>query len=234
MIKKYWTHIKTNKYDIYLTSKTVYIFNKDGRVIKKFKDLDYGYMGCVSPNEDLLVVKSSSGRIAVYSLDELELIKKFRFSKIDGSQDDNFIFSPDGKYIFNIERHESTTKTALSIYNTSDFSLEDRLFANEDYLVIDEVEYDSELNSYFVLGFYRDKETRCASKFFIAKLINKELKEMKFIDEKSHGFLCAAKIVEFAGFTEESYNWIFIFKIISLNELKLMDLSLSNLWKRTN
>ena len=105
---------KTNKYDIYLTSKTVYIFNKDGREIKKFKDLDYGYMGCVSPNEDLLVVKSSSGRIAVYSLDELELIKKFRFSKIDGSQDDNFIFSPDGKYIFNIERHESTTKTALS------------------------------------------------------------------------------------------------------------------------
>lgn len=75
MSKKYWTHIKTNKYDIYLTSKTVYIFNKDGREIKKFKDLDYGYMGCVSPNEDLLVVKSSSGRIAVYSLDKLELIK---------------------------------------------------------------------------------------------------------------------------------------------------------------
>ena len=37
---------------------------------------------------------------------------------------------------------------------------------------------------------------------------------MKFIDEKSHGFLCAAKSVEFAGFTEESYNWIFIFKSI--------------------
>ena len=234
MIKKYWTHIKTNKYDIYLTSKTVYIFNKDGREIKKFKDLDYGYRGCVSPNEDLLVVKSSSGRIAVYSLDELQLIKKFRFSKIDGSQDDNFIFSPDGKYIFNIERHESTTKTALSIYNTSDFSLEERLFAKENDLVINWVEYDSELNSYFILGYYRDKETGRASKFFISKLIDKELKEMKFIDEKSHGFLCAAKFVEFAGFTEESYNWIFIFKNISLNELKLMDLSLSNLWKRTN
>mgnify|MGYP003308457137 CR=1 FL=1 len=70
--------------------------------------------------------------------------------------------------------------------------------------------------------------------FFISKLIDKELKEVKFIDEKSHGFLCVAKSVEFAGFTEESYNWMFIFKIISLNELKLMDLSLSNLWKRTN
>ncbi len=96
------------------------------------------------------------------------------------------------------------------------------------------VEYDRKLNSYFILEFYRDKETKCASKFFIAKLINKEIKEMKFIDEKSYGSLCAAKIVEFAGFTKESYNWIFIFKNISLNELKLMDLSMLNLWKRTN
>ena len=152
--------------------------------------MDYGYKGCVSPNEDLLVVKSSSGRIAVYSLDELELIKKFRFSKIDGSQDDNFIFSPDGKYIFNIERHESTTKTALSIYNTSDFSLEERLFAKENDLVIDWVEYDSELNSYFILGFYRDKETRRASKFFISKLIDKELKEEYFEDIKKFKMVC--------------------------------------------
>ena len=48
----------------------------------------------------------------------------------------------------------------------------------------------------FILGYYRDKETGRASKFFISKLIDKELKEMKFIDEKSHGFLDAAKIVE--------------------------------------
>ena len=54
----------------------------------------------VSPNEDLLVVKSSSGSMAIYSLESLELIKKFRFSKIDGSQDDNFMISPDGKYLF--------------------------------------------------------------------------------------------------------------------------------------
>ena len=232
MIKKYWTHIKRNKYDLYLTSKTVY--DKNGNEIQKFKDLDYGYMGCVSSNEDLLVVKSSSDRMAIYSPESLELIKKFIFSKIDGSQDDNFMFSPDGKYLFNIEHYESTTKTALSIYNISDFSLEERLFANEDYLVINKVEYDRKLNSFFILGFYRDKETKCASKVFIAKLINKELKEMKFIDEKSYGSLCAAKIVEFAGFTKESYNWIFIFKNISLNELKLMDLSMLNLWKRTN
>ena len=65
-----------------MSKKTVYIFNKDGREITKFKDLDYGYIGCVSPNEDLLVVKSLSGRIAVYSLDELELIKKFRFLRL--------------------------------------------------------------------------------------------------------------------------------------------------------
>lgn len=42
-------------------------------------------MGCVSPNQDLLVIKSLGGRIAIYSLEKLELIKKFRFSKVDNS-----------------------------------------------------------------------------------------------------------------------------------------------------
>lgn len=231
MIKKYWTYIKTDKYDIYLTTRTVYICGKDGREIKKFKDLDYAYKGCVSNNQELLVVKSSEGRMAIYSLVKLELIKKFRFSKVDGSQDDNFIFTPDDKYLINIERHDSSTKTVLSIYNKSDFSLVKRLFDRRDDLVLSVIEYDKESNDYFILGFLRDLQTRVANKFFVARLFNDELHDMKIIDEKAYGFLCSAKAIEFSGFTEESYNWWFVFKTVSLNELKLMDLSLFNLWK---
>mgnify|MGYP003297047737 CR=1 FL=1 len=56
--------------------------------------------------------------------------------------------------------------------------------------VINRVEYDSELNSYFILGYYRDKETRRASKFFISKLIDKELKEEYFEDIKKFKMVC--------------------------------------------
>lgn len=65
-------------------------------------------------------------------------------------------------------------------------------------------------------------------------MVNKKLQDMKFIDKKSYSFLSAAKAIEFAGFTEESYNWIFTFKTVSLSELKLIDLSLSSLWKNAN
>lgn len=149
MIKKYWTHLETKKYNIYLTSRNVYIFDKNGKEIKNFKDLDYAYRGYVSPNEDLLVIKSSSGCIAVYSLDKLEFIKKFRFSKVDGSQDDNFIFSPDGKYLLNIERHNLSTITALSYYNVTDFTLKERILNEDDSLVLSTIEYDKESNDYF-------------------------------------------------------------------------------------
>lgn len=231
MALKFWSYLETDKYNIGLTSRTIYIYDKQGNEVIKFKDLNYAYRGCVSNKQDLLVVKSTEGRMAIYSLDKLELITKFRFSKVDGSQDDNFIFTSDDKYLLNIERHISSTKTRLSIYDTSDFSLHKHLFDENDNLVLSIVELDKKSNDYFVLGFLRDLQTRVATRFFVAKLIDDELKEMKFIDETEYGFLNLAKFVEFAGFTEESYNWLFVFKTVSLSNLKSMNLSLSNKWK---
>lgn len=233
MVKKYWTYLETKKYNIYLTSRTVYIYDKEGNEIKKFKDLDYAYRGCISNSENLLVIKSSSGRMAVYALDRLELIKKFRFSKVDGSQDDNFIFSLDDKYLLNIERHNSSTKTALSIYDTSDFSLKNRLFTEDENLALNAIEYDNELNCYFILGFYRDVKTRYASKYFIARFIDDKLEDIRFIDEKESHFLLLAKNLDFCGYTEEAYDWLWPFKSYSLEQIKGLKVSLSKVWKKS-
>ena len=50
MPKKFYTLLKIDKYDICLTSKTVYVYEKCGNEIVKFKDLNYAYKGCVSPD----------------------------------------------------------------------------------------------------------------------------------------------------------------------------------------
>ena len=234
MAIKFYTYLETDKYNIGLTSRTVYIYDKHGNEIIRFKDLIYAYMGCVSNNQDLLVIKSTEGKIAVYSLEKLKLIKKFCFSKVDGVQDDNFIFTKDDKYFLNIESHNSSNETMLSIYDTSDFSLKKQLFGENDNLVLTTIEYDKESNDYFIMGFLRDLQTGVAKRFFIAKLIDDELKDMKFIERKEYDFLCLAKIVEFEGFTEESYYWLFVFKSVSLSDLKSMNLSLSSLWKEKN
>ena len=229
MAKQFWTYLETDKYNIGLTSKTVYIYDKEGNEIASFKDLSYGYMGCVSNNQKLLAVKGSEGRIAIYSLEKLELIKKYRFSKVDGSQDDNFTFSPDDKYFLNIERHISSTKTVLSIYDTKDFSLHKRLLDDND-LVISFIEYDKVFKEYFILGFIRNPQTKVAEKYFVCKLENEELNGIKYISTSEYDFYSFAKKVEFEGFTEESYKWSSIIKPVSLKSLKVTNLSLSKLW----
>lgn len=181
----------------------------------------------------MLVIKSTSGNLAFYSVENLCLIKKFRFSKINCAQDDNFVFSLDNKYFYNIERHVSSTKTALSIYNTSDFSMLKRLFSDDDDLVLSIIEYDNESDNYFISRYFRDlTNTNVASKFFVAKLVNDKLEEIKYFDEKTHFFLQTAKTIEAAGFTDESYKWSFLQQTFSLEQLKSMDLSLASMWKK--
>lgn len=70
-------------------------------------------------------------------------------------------------------------------------------------------------------------------KCFVAKLINRQLEEIRYVDNFTFMFYTVAKQVEFAGFTEESYRWLFLFCTNSLSELKKMNLSLSNLWRQS-
>ena len=230
MDKKFKSFIQSKNYKVGFTGRTVYVYDKNDNELTTFKDLTYAYNGVVSPNEKLLVIKSTDGRMAVYSLESLQLIKKFRFSKVDGAQDHNFIFSADGKYLFNIENHIDSTKTALSIYNTQDFSLYKRILQQDD-IVLDFIEYDKDLNEYFILGFFRDLAKKQATKNFVAKLVEDNLQEIKFISEATYFKYAFAKIVEFSGFTQMAYDFTIPFKTISLKELSNMDLSLSSLWK---
>ena len=66
-MKNFKGYIKTDQFKIGCTGQTVYIYDKDGNEVKKFKDLIYAYASAVSPLGDLLVVKSTEGRLAVYS-----------------------------------------------------------------------------------------------------------------------------------------------------------------------
>lgn len=55
-----------------------------------------------SPNSDLLAVKSTLGRIGLFDLNALEMIKTYSPTKSEGR---NICFSPDDKYIISIENN---------------------------------------------------------------------------------------------------------------------------------
>ncbi len=230
---KFVTYIRTKKYDIGFLSKNVIVFDKNGVEITRFNDLSYGYSGVVSPDEKLLVVKSADGIMAIYDLDKLTLIKKFRYSKVDASQDDNLIFSPDGKYLYDIERHGSSSNSALSIYDTNEFKLQKRLFEDDKITQLQIIEYDQVTETFYVLGFIRTLGD-FSTKSFVAKFLNDELQEMKYVNGDAFFPLTFTfyKKLEKCGFTEESYKWLVMDKTITLEQIKKMDLSLASLWSK--
>jgi len=169
MRNSFWSFIGNDNYDIGCTGQTVYLYDKHGVEMARFKDLTYAYTTAISPKNDLFVVKSTAGRLAAYSFDPPALIKKFRFSKVDGGQDDNFCFSADGSELYNIERQTDVLKTALSIYDTKDFSLKRRIFDSDRSVVLTGIENEIETDEFYLLGYFRG-EFGVAEKVFCRKI----------------------------------------------------------------
>ena len=150
---RFVSYISNGIYDIGCTGHTVYVYDKNGTELAKFKDLIYAYYAVISPCGDILVVKSTDGRLAVYSLEGLSLVKKFRFSKVNYAQDDGFCFSADGKYFINIERQSDDLHSVISVYDTSDFGVISQISLGDSGMVQAIEQVDGE---FYVLGFWRD------------------------------------------------------------------------------
>ena len=224
---KFWSYIKNHEFKIGCTGQTVYLYDKNETEIARFKDLPYAYTAAISPNGDIFVVKTTEGRMAVYSFDPPALIKKFRFSKVDGGQDDNFCFSPDGTELYNIERHIDSCKTALSIYNTKDFSLKRRILNDDLSMVLTSIECCSNKNEIYLLGFFRDNNG-VASRFFVGKLNGDTLTDVEIISGEEFEFYRMIINLKMSGFSNKAYDWSYIDK--DLEQLKNSDYSLSELW----
>ena len=238
-MKKFWGYVFNNDFSVGCTGQTVFLYDKDGNELGKFKDIIYGYTPMISPDGTLFVVKSTVGRLAVYSLETLSLIKKFRFSKVDGAQDDGFCFSPDGKMFFNVERQKDDLHSAISVYDTTDFSLANQILLGED-MMLDYIEFDRITNSYYVLGFMRNN--RVIEHGFVAKFEDNQIKKITAISENEYKFYCAYKRLEIMGFTEKAYEESYFtekayewsYTDYELEELKSTNHTLANLYHHYN
>ena len=226
-MKKFWGYATNGKFSVGCTGQTVYLYDNDDNEIGKFKDIIYAYTPMISPDGRIFVVKSTDGRLAIYSLETRSLIKKFRFSKVDGAQDDGFCFSPDGKFFINIERQKDDVHSAVSIYNTTDFLLVKQILLNED-MMLDCIEFDKATNSYYVLGWMRD--VNCDSGYgFVAKFEEQQIKNIVAISEDEFDFYRSYKNLELNGFTEKAYEWL-LYIDCELDKLKKSNYTLAQLY----
>lgn len=229
-MKKFWGYTANDTFSVGCTGQTIYLYDKEGHEIKQFRDLIYAYTPMISPDGKLLVVKSSDGRLAVFSLETLSLLWKFRFSKVDGAQDDGFCFSPDGKFFLNIERQQDSLHSAISIYDTTDFSRVGQVLFGDDKM-INHVEYYKPTNKYYVLGFMRD-EDKTFTNGFVAEFDDCQIKNVTVISKQDHKFYQSYKSLEMMGFTEKAYKWAYT--DANLEELKFVRHSLGELYLHYN
>lgn len=204
-MKNFWGIAKKDNQMVGCTGQTVYLY-KDGTEIAKFKDIKYGYTPMFCPNKNIFVVKSTDASIAVYSLDELKLIRKFRCSKVTCAQDDGFCFSPDGEYFYNIERHIDSCKTRLTVYDTRDFQVCRHLFEDDYSVVLSHIEFDMKRNSFFVLGFIRGSEG-VIEYGFVSAFVEDKLEKITRLTDEEYEYIQGYKALEIMGFTEKAKEW---------------------------
>lgn len=215
-MKKFWGYAFNDKFSVGCTGQTVYLFDDKGNEISRFKDITYGYTPVISPDGKLLVVKSTGGKLAVYSLESRTLMKKFRFSKVDGAQNDGFCFSSDGKLFINIERQKDDLHSAISVYNSVDFSLISQVLLGDDMMA----------------GFMRDSYSLVMRHGFVAKFENYEIKNITAVSDNEYELYYWYKHMELMGFTEKAYEWLS--EAIELETLKAMKLTLAELYFKYN
>jgi len=205
-MRKFWGFYDNGKYKAGCNGQTLYLYDAEGNELAKFRDIPYAYGGAFKPQTNIFVLRSTEGRIAVYDCDARKLLYKFRYSSVDGCQDDFFCFSRDSEYLLNIERSPNSLRTRLSIYETQSFSLVKRLFDQDPSLVLDHIECSEIPGAYDVL-FSERNENGIIHKSYIGMLAHDQLIQIQPIPRKAFDFLASYKSIQAHGFTEKAMSW---------------------------
>ena len=223
-MKKFTTYIKNARFAVGTTGRAVQVFNETGKKIAEFRDLTYAYNAAFTPSGDKLIVKSTDGMLALYSLNELQLIKKIRFGS--APQDGGFCFSQDGTRFLNVAMHEKPRRYEVKAYSPDDLAEIGTEFYSEDAGVFD-IECGKE-DEYYVLG--------NGSEAFVGIIKDGMLAEKHDLTFEQSALYTDALRLRRTGYTEECYKCTFaatgIFPgSLSLDGFVKADLTLKKLFK---
>lgn len=226
-MRSFWGFYKNEEYCVGCNGGTVYIYDREEKELARFKDMAYAYKAKFLPGSNIIVVKSTEGSLAVYSLDELKLMKKIVITRNVG-QDQGFAFSPDGKYLYNIERPRRSTETCLVKYNTAEFEVEERLFEDRTDMFLEHIEFDEESGNCYLLGFMRRESDRVYDYGFVAQLLNQTVTNVVKLEEECFRYVQVYKEWELSGFTKKALEWS-----SRLKDREIVPVTLKEVWENT-
>ena len=219
---RFITYIENERFAVGTTGRSIRVFGKGGQKLAEFRDLTYTYFAAFTPDGDGLIVKSTEGKLALYSLTELKLIKKLRCG--NSPQDGCFCFSSDGMRFLNVAMHEKPRRWEIAAYSANGLDELETVFSSEKCAILG-LEC-GEDGSYYVLG--NDEES------FVGIIRDGELLERYSLSfEKSALYIDALRL-RMTGYTEEGYKSTFAATGIlpcspTVDEFKEHDLTLKKL-----
>lgn len=222
-MKNFWGYYENENYAVGCTGGSVYVYNRDGEELARFRDLTYAYTAKFMPGTNIIVVKTTEGHLAVYNLEQLQLVKKI-FITGTGAQDDGFAFSPEGNWLYNIERPVVSTRTRLAKYDTKHFEVNEIWFEDDEDMVLTDIEFDAQTNACYLLGFMRDDEG-VFDYGYVGEFTEGDIVNRKRLTEETYTYARDDKSWQAGGFTQKSLEWS------SLKRGKTVPVSLQELWK---
>ncbi|MBO5081034.1 MAG: WD40 repeat domain-containing protein [Lachnospiraceae bacterium] len=204
-MRKFWGFYDNGTYRVGCNGSSIYVYDQNNRELNRFKDIKYAYVGVFQPGTNIFVAKSTEGSLAIYDLDRSMLLKKIVITQ-NGAQDEGIAFSPDGKLLYNIEKPLCSTRTQLTVYQTSDYSVYKTLFADEARMHLEFLEFGKNGDNGYMLGFMRD-ESGIFEYGFIGRFAGENITEMQRLNREEYAYIQAYKVWEQSGYTEKKLEW---------------------------
>ncbi|MEK4029315.1 hypothetical protein MKZ02_12360 [Pseudobacillus sp. FSL P4-0506] len=187
--------LSTPSYQIIFNGSAINIIDLDNHeMIAKFKDLKFAYRGMLNPNKNTFVAKSNDGVLAIYSLDSMTLISKYKKRGIRSPQDGDFCFGPQGSFL-NLEYNPKTLLSSVVVHD--DVTLEEKCrYFETEHFVLDTVEYDNEKEMFYIIGFERlcsNNPQDSQNEYFEMLFDGSQIIQKNKITFKRYGYLCYLK-----------------------------------------
>lgn len=204
-MKKFYGFFDNGKYKVGCNGGTIYVYDQNENELAKFKGFSCTYKGAFRPGTNVFVAKSIVDHLLVFDLDKLSLVKKIKFSRVEGAQDEGFAFSSTGDLFYNIEKPVISYRTQLTIYDGSTFEKVAECLNDDENMVLRHVE--AQEDGVYLFGYVKARSILdCYS--FAAKLSDYKLTDIRKI--KSHAY--DVPVIWDSWFHDTDYRYLLEYK----------------------
>ena len=164
-------------------SGTAWVYDREDRLLGRFKETPYSYVGAFVPGTDRFVCHTNECHLVVYDLAAMRMLKKIRTSRCGVAESRGLAFSPDGKRLYCVQADwTDALRTRLLVYDTERFEVLEEHFAQQDRLVPEEIEIEDDGTCYLSAGL-REAKTGVITENVVGLFRDGALVEPRAYDE---------------------------------------------------